>query len=112
MSNPSNKKEALVSYMSEFKNSITEITDIELEITDKIENIRNSTETDMKKENKIQKLQQSLVSTSRQKETTFNNLLKVKEKKDNITLKLDEIMFDNIVMLDKIKKNIEILKKL
>jgi len=39
----------------------------------------------------------------------MNNIVKVNERKDNITLTLDKILFDNIVMFNSIIKNFEIL---
>ena len=39
----------------------------------------------------------------------LNNIVKINEKKDNISLTLDKILFDNIVMMNSIIKNFELL---
>jgi hypothetical protein len=49
---------------------------------------------------------------SRTKGDLIKTIQDVKYKNENLTLKIDSILFDNIVMLDKIFKNFQELNKL
>lgn len=65
---------------------------------------------DIKKSHHIGKLEKDLEEIKTLKTNIILHLLKVREKRDNISLLVDRIMFDNVVMLDKIKKNFNILE--
>ena len=60
-------------------------------------------------QDRIYQFKQDIKNLEDSKMEILNNIAKVNEKKDNITLTLDKILFDNIVMFNSIIKNFEIL---
>ena len=60
-------------------------------------------------EGEINSLKRKIKETEDVKMNILNNIVKINEKKDNISLTLDKILFDNIVMMNSIIKNFELL---
>lgn len=60
-------------------------------------------------EPEINRLKRKIKEIEETKMDILNNIVKINEKKDNISLTLDKILFDNIVMMNSIIKNFELL---
>ena len=60
-------------------------------------------------DDKIEKYKEDIKSLEDSKIEILSNIARVNEKKDNIALTLDKILFDNIVMFNSIIKNFELL---
>ena len=58
------------------------------------------------------KILKDLENIKKIKQSIILNILKIREKKDNILLVLDNMLFDNIIMLDQIKKNCKKIREL
>ncbi len=67
---------------------------------------------DMKRSHQKKKLENELQQMNKTKGDLVKVIQDVKCKNENLILKIDSILFDNIVMLDKIFKNFEELNKL
>ena len=74
----------------------------------KIEDITSMRDIDKSlKRNYLQKQIEELTNT---KNDIVKNLSDIKEKKENTIINIDNIMFDNTVMLDRVIKNFDIIK--
>ena len=57
----------------------------------------------------VERLKRDIKNIEETKIDILNNIVKINEKRDNISLTLDKILFDNIVMMNSIIKNFELL---
>jgi hypothetical protein len=99
------KKIHLIGLESRFEELYKSVNDSEKKIIEKIillKDQENSHES-------IKKYKGNLKALEDSKLEILNNVAKVNEKRDNISLTLDKILFDNIVMFNSIIKNFEIL---
>ena len=67
---------------------------------------------DIEQSHQISKLEDELSRINVVKQELISNILQVKTKYDNLSLKVDNICFDNIIMIDAILKNFVLLKEL
>jgi hypothetical protein len=67
---------------------------------------------DLKRIHKIQRLEKDLKKMEKTREKINTTLRELKDKNTNLTLTIDSILFDNIVMIDKIFKNFNRLDEL
>ena len=67
---------------------------------------------DIEKNNLIHKKEEELRSITQIKQEIISNIQKIKLNLESLSLKIDQICFDNIVMLDTIIKNFESLRKI
>ena len=90
------------------QNIINNIKKIELQYNNStLKGLHN----DIQKSHILSKLEKDLEDIKILKEKIITNLLKIKEKRDNIFLLVDRIMFDNVIMIDRVKKNFNLLEK-
>lgn len=68
--------------------------------------------SDMKKTYKKNRLEKKLKGMKKTKTKIIDTMQEIRSKNEHLTLTLDTILFDNIVMLDKIFKNFRTLEKL
>ena len=67
---------------------------------------------DIEQSHQTSKLEDELSRINVVKQELISNILQVKTKYDNLSLKVDNICFDNIIMIDAILKNFVLLKEL
>ena len=71
----------------------------------------NSLNQDIERSHVIGKINDELKKLSVVKQEIMRNLVIIKSKLENLSLRVDEICFDNIVMIDAITRNFEIFSK-
>ena len=85
------------------------------ELKDRMKNLMqysNHTEHELNEKGNITgKIDRNLDNVQSIKTDILKNIIKVDERKTNIILTLDKILFDNIVMMNSIVKNFELLLK-
>jgi hypothetical protein len=77
-----------------------------------IVNQSNNLHHDMKRSHQKTKIEKEIREMKRTRGELIKTIQDVKTKNENLTLSIDTILFDNIVMLDKIFKNFDELNKL
>lgn len=100
-----NKKNHLIGLENKFENLFESANMSEKKILEKISVLQD---IEGGKEH-IDKLKNDIKDIENTKMEVLTNIVKTNEKKDNIALTLDKILFDNIVMLNSIVKNFELL---
>ena len=115
------KKGELVAYMNQFNNLLENILETEGKLINDIHSIdKNSSNisgykalhNDSEKYTQKHSLESELRNVRKIKEELNHNIYSIKEKYDNMILDTDTIIFDNVVMLDAVFKNIGILSKI
>ena len=71
-----------------------------------------SMHSDIEKTHQISKYENELSRINGVKQELIRNILIVKTKHENLSLRVDNIMFDNIIMIDAILKNFVKLSKI
>jgi myosin heavy subunit len=100
-------------YIKQYTNLLKELCDYETDKMTKLDQISSldvetgNLQHDMKRNHRIKKLQKELQELDKTKKELTKTLKDVREKHENLTLNIDSILFDNIVMLDKIFKNFD-----
>lgn len=108
-----NKKENFDKYISEFESLLLKINESEKILLDKVYSIKNKIndyglkglQDDIEKSHLISKYEAELSELNKTKKEIIHNILNIKSQKENITLKMDKILFDNAVMINEISKN-------
>jgi hypothetical protein len=72
----------------------------------------NDLNADMRRSHKINKLQTKIRKVYNKKETTLKHVVDLKSNYEDVSLSVDSILFDNIIMLDKIFSNFKTLETL
>ena len=93
------------------KKTNTLISSTQKEIDDLDEN-DDDINADMRRTHKKKKFQNKIRKIFSKKETTLKHIIDLKNKYENLSLSIDSILFDNIIMLDKILQNFKELEKL
>ena len=115
------KKEKYYANIYLLKESLDKLLDSEAELYEKIHSINETYEhnvgikalhTDIEKSHIISRYKSELDKITNLKEEIINNIIILQTKYQNITLTVDKIWFDNIVMIDSIIKNFSELAQL
>ena len=80
------------------------------QINNKDQSRSNNINDDINNLKNIDKLEKDLDEIISIKKSVMNNILSIQEKKENITLELDKVLFDNTIMLEAIMKNFLTIK--
>ena len=99
------KKIHLTKLETKFEDLYKSVNDSEMKIIEKIQLLKGQEFS----HDTIKKYKANLKDLETSKLEILNNVARVNEKRDNISLTLDKILFDNIVMFNSIIKNFEIL---
>jgi len=108
-----NKKETYILYIKEFEKLLETLNQSEQEFLNKINEIKYTNteygirglQDDIKRSHILSKYDEELSKINKIKKETINNILLTRSKYDNITLKMDKILFDNSIMIHEISKN-------
>ena len=115
------KKTECLDHIHNFQKLIESISDSEIELNSKITELENKRERessirgmygDIEYSHEKQKIRKELKELHVLKNETMDNILLLKLNLNNLLLSSDKILFDNIIMLDKIFLNIDNLSKL
>ena len=81
-----------------------------------IENVNkdrsNSLYNDIESSHAKHRIQKELTKIQKLKNVLLTNITELKAKNNHISLILDKILFDNIILLDKVFKNLELMEQL
>ena len=115
------KKKKYSEYLDRMEQLLSDLGKSEKRIVEKIINIqeRYSNDTsikglhsDIEKSHQVSKLESELSKINLVKQELVENILNIKTKHEDLSLKVDKIFFENIVMIDAIIKNFFELKLL
>lgn len=112
------KKQEYESLINESKKMLKSIIDKESEISQIIENINSNNEntqnitSDIEKIHIVSQHKKQLEEINKLKQDIIKTILQIQTKRDNVSLTVDKIMFDNSVMLDAILRNFLSLAKI
>lgn len=114
------KKNQLDKGCREYEILLADIIKSEKAIIDKIETVRSKysdyslkgLHNDIEKAHQIAQLQNELSKITSVKNEIINNIILIKAKHENMTLKMDKILFDNSIMIHEINNNFKKLKDL
>ena len=115
------KKEKYTQYITKFEKLYQDITRAEKDSVEKLCQIEKKYESDssikglhsdIEKSHLKAKHQTELDNIIRLKQEIINNILDIKLQWETIALQTDKICFDNIVMLDTVRKNFELLSEI
>lgn len=108
------KRLSLISTMEKLKTMLKKLSESEKQNIDKLNSIisnRNSSYNEINKDLAIshakRKIEEELNSIRQVKQDVIRNLIKVKDKYEDLYLTMDKLWFDNIVMLDRVINNIK-----
>lgn len=107
-------------YLFQLKDMLSRIGQVESKTVEEIMSLNESHElsdihtlhSDMDHTRKITELENKMNNVNKIKQEIIHNVLEIQSLRDNISLTVDKIMFDNSVMLDTIYGNFEKLKKI
>lgn len=108
-----NKKESYTEYINQFELLLEKLNSQEKTLVDKIDTT-NKKYTDFSLKGLHQDIERTHVLTQLDKELNeilntkqevINNVLDLRAQQENITLKMDKILFDNSIMINEITKN-------
>ncbi len=115
------KKEGMKTYMTSFENLLSSTVGSEKKVLEKLAQLRERREqeastkglySDIEYSHEKKRIEDELAKIRRVKGEIMENIIKVKERLENICLTVDKILFDNIVMLDTIFENFDQLGEL
>ena len=115
------KKEKYTQYITKFEKLHQDITKAEQDSMEKLFQIEKQYESDssvkglhadIEKSHLKSKYQAELDNIIRLKQEITNNILDIKLQWETIALQTDKICFDNIVMLDTVRRNFELLSEI
>ena len=111
------KKQELDAYILNLEKLLEKTNDSEGKIISKIISLNdisdlNSLSNDIQRSHDIHRYEKELENINSVKEEIVKELLMLRNKKENITLEVDKILFDNNVMISIINKNFEKLIEL
>jgi hypothetical protein len=114
------KKIQLDNGCKEYEILLADIIKSEQVILDKMEMVRSKysdyslkgLHNDIEKAHQIAQLQNELAKITSVKNEIINNIIIIKAKHENMTLKMDKILFDNSIMINEINNNFKKLKEL
>jgi flagellar biosynthesis chaperone FliJ len=108
-----NKKENFNEYIKQFETLLEKLNNSEKAITEKIDNANRKyseygikgLHQDIERTHIISTLEKDLNEIINTKQEVINNILNLRAQQENITLKMDKILFDNSIMINEISKN-------
>jgi|688.fasta_scaffold34493_6 hypothetical protein len=115
------KKEQYSKYLTNLEQMLADLTNTEKKNVEKLMQIEDkysgeaslkSMHSDIEKTHQIAKYENELSRINGVKQELIRNILIVKTKHENLSLRADNIMFDNIIMIDAILKNFVKLSKI
>jgi hypothetical protein len=115
------KKEQYSKYLTNLEQMLADLTNTEKKNVEKLMQIEDkysgeaslkSMHSDIEKTHQIAKYENELSRINGVKQELIRNILIVKTKHENLSLRADNIMFDNIIMIDAILKNFIKLSKI
>ena len=116
-----NKKTQYSKYLTNLEQMLSDVTHAEKKNVEKLMQIEDkysgeaslkSMHSDIEKTHQISKYENELSRINGVKQELIRNILIVKTKHENLSLRVDNIMFDNIIMIDAILKNFVKLSKI
>ena len=112
------KKEEYNIYISEFEKILAKIKSAEklniektLKIKEKYANT-NSLHTDIERSHRLDACSKDLDKINKAKEEVIHNIIDLRIKQEDLTLKIDKILFDNSILLNLIIKNFSELSRM
>jgi hypothetical protein len=107
------KKEELSAYIREFENLLVNLTENEKSLYEKLDKVRGKNSEygikglhdDIEKSHLSAHYEAELEKIQGVKQEIIENIIKLKTEQENITLKMDKILFDNSIMINEISKN-------
>lgn len=112
------KKEEYQSYISKFNTLLLQITNSEKSLIEQIYTIEDNMEEgykgmhgDISNLTQKAKLEDELMKITNVKKNIVKNMNEIREKLDNLSLIMDTVMFDGLVMMDRLMRNIEFIKR-
>jgi hypothetical protein len=112
----SQRKQEYLEYIEKYVELLKTIDDNEKELNKELEELKMSKDdqihTDLKRVHYKQKLEKKIYKQQKTKKEVMTILEELHSKNQDLTLTIDTILFDNIIMLDKIFKNFKQLNKL
>ena len=115
------KKEGMKTYMTSFENLLSSTVGSEKKVLEKLAQLRERREqeastkglySDIEYSHEKKRIEDELAQIRRVKGEIMENIIRVKERLENMCLTVDKILFDNIVMLDTIFENFDQLGEL
>ena len=115
------KKATFTHYLSKLEDMLTDATKCERDTLRKLEELvqfyENSTSIqsihkDVQKTKQLEKINQELISIRSTKQDIIFNYLNMKDKREDLSLQLDKIYCDNIIMMDTVLDNLKTLAKI
>ena len=115
------QKEKLTQYISSFEVLLEKILGSEKEVITRLYNLEQKYKRDqsikglygdIEKSHQKQKIENELNHIERVKDDIIKNIISLKDKREYLSLTVDKILFDNIVMLNSVFNNFETLEKL
>lgn len=116
-----NEKEKYNNYLDKLDSMLVRVVNSENNKLEEIVNIKSkyrdeggvkTLHNDIEKGNLLGLKDRELHSIRETKQEIISNIMVVKSRLESLSLKIDQICFDNIVMLDKIIKNFEYIRKI
>ena len=107
------KKDELSVYIREFENLLVNLTENEKSLYEKLDKVRGKNSDygikglhdDIEKSHLSAHYEAELEKIQGVKQEIIDNIIKLKTEQENITLKMDKILFDNSIMINEISKN-------
>jgi len=116
-----NEKEKYNNYLYKLDSMLLRVVNSENNMLEDIVKINNkyrdeggikTLHNDIEKSNLMGMKERELHNIRETKQEIISNIILVKSKLESLSLKIDQICFDNIVMMDKIIKNFEYIRKI
>ena len=115
-----NKKKQCSAYLVKFREMLYRVNNAEKILVEKLLLINEKYDmsdnqglhSDMEHSRILTELENKIIKINSTKQDIIHNILEIQNKRDNISLNVDKIMFDNSVMLDTIYRNFDSLRKL
>lgn len=107
------KKENIQLYISQFETLLVNLNSNEKSVIEKLEKVRaqfsdygiKGLHDDIEKSHLTAHYESELEKINNVKQEIIGNIVKLKTQHENITLKMDKILFDNSIMINEISKN-------
>jgi hypothetical protein len=114
------KKSECDTYTKQYESLLENLNKSENKIFDQIDKIKRSISEygirgiheDMERTYKLKNFEKELKELQKTKQEIINNIHDLKTKKDNLTLNIDTILYDNAIMINEISKNFSKLSEL
>jgi hypothetical protein len=110
------KKEKIESYIASFENLLQDTMNKEKVELEKLYELENNDTNEIHKSYSFSRnkanMEKRLEHLGTAKRKVIRNIIDLKNKRENLTLYIDKILFDSIVMLDSVFKNLKTLDEL